>query len=96
MMVSHIPSPMFFFAATMGVNYNKQKKDGNAGKENDNHGIMSPYPSQKSQCVLFHYHYRHRINHARKWLSSKHRRAWSDAPTRIARRKARDSTLFGQ
>jgi hypothetical protein len=54
MMFFHVPPPMITFAATMGVNYDQQKKRGGAGKENDNHGIMRPYPSQKSQCVLIH------------------------------------------
>jgi hypothetical protein len=54
MMVSNVPPAMSIFAVTMGVNYYKRKQGGDADKENDNHGIMSPYPSQKSQCVLIH------------------------------------------
>src|SRR5271154_3119423 len=47
----------------MGINHAKGKNDENANKENDNHRIMSPYPSQKSHCVLTH-HSMYRINHA--------------------------------
>jgi hypothetical protein len=54
MMISHIPPPMFFFSATMGVYHDQRKKSGDTGKKNDNHGIMSPYPSQKRKCVLIH------------------------------------------
>jgi hypothetical protein len=57
MMVSDIPPPMIIFAVTMGVNYDKRKKGGDASKQNDNHGIMCPYPSQKSHCVLIHCQY---------------------------------------
>jgi hypothetical protein len=92
MMVSHIPPPMIIFAVTMGVNYDKRKKGGDAGKENDNNGIMSPYPSQKSHCVLIHCQYRYRIYHARKWLSASTGAHGVTRPTRIARRKARALT----
>jgi hypothetical protein len=47
MVVSLIPQPMFVFAVKMGINYGKGKKEKHADEENDNHWIMSPYPSQK-------------------------------------------------